>query len=47
MKTAEEFLAGYPKTLAQDRVPPFQLRRATWAAFCQALFASADFLYRN
>jgi hypothetical protein len=44
---AERFLAGYPRILAQDGVATGQQPKATWAALCQALIASTDFLYRN
>jgi cytochrome c553 len=43
----EQFLKDYPRILAQDGIAVGQRPRATWAALCQALMASADFLYRN
>jgi cytochrome c553 len=46
-QAAEAFLARYPKTLARDGVAAGLRPKATWTAFSQALFASADFLYRN
>jgi hypothetical protein len=42
VEKAEGFLASYAKTQTGDKA-----RRASWAALCQALFASAEFLYRN
>ena len=47
VKTAREFLEEYPKALANDGVPAERRRPATWLAFCQALYASAEFLYVN
>jgi cytochrome c553 len=44
---AADFLARYPKTLASEGIAVGAQPKATWTAFCQALFASADFLYRN
>jgi hypothetical protein len=44
---AERFLAAYAGQLATDRVPPGRRERDTWAAFAQALFASAEFQYRR
>ena len=44
---AARFLAGYKQQLAADRVPASRQDQEAWAAFCQALFASAEFLYRN
>jgi hypothetical protein len=46
-KTAQEFLESYPKVLAGDGVGPLRRSNMTWTAFCQALFASAEFQYRN
>jgi hypothetical protein len=46
-QAAERFLTDYPRTLARDGLAAGQQPKATWAALCQALFASADFLYRN
>ncbi len=46
-QAAERFLLRYPRTLTADGFAANQQPRATWAALCQALFASADFLYRN
>ena len=45
-KVADDFLAQYPSILAKDGITLGQRPKATWAALCQALFASADFLYR-
>jgi hypothetical protein len=47
LTTAEKFLTGFKAQLAKDRVPARNLERETWAAFCQALFASAEFQYRK
>jgi hypothetical protein len=46
VRTAQDFLSSYAKAL-EEGVGPFRRRGATWAAFCQALFASAEFQYRN
>jgi cytochrome c553 len=47
LATAEKFLGSYKAQLARDLVPPRNHERDTWAAFCQALFASAEFQYRK
>ncbi|MCE9564331.1 MAG: PSD1 and planctomycete cytochrome C domain-containing protein [Planctomycetes bacterium] len=47
LATAEKFLKGFQAQLAKDRVPATRQERETWAAFCQALFASAEFQYRK
>ncbi len=47
LANAEKFLAAYTGQLAKDRVPAIRRERETWAAFCQALFASAEFQYRK
>jgi hypothetical protein len=47
MKTAETFIAEYAKTMAKEKQPTLRQERLTWTAFCQALFGSAEFLYRN
>jgi cytochrome c553 len=44
---AETFLKAYSEQLAKDRVPASKRERETWAAFAQALFASAEFQYRK
>ncbi len=44
---AEKFLTAYQAQLAKDRVPAAKRERETWAAFAQALFASAEFQYRK
>jgi hypothetical protein len=44
---AEKFLKAYTAQLAKDRVPEAKRERDTWAAFTQALFASAEFQYRK
>jgi len=47
LTNAEKFLKQYTDALAKDRVPASRRERDTWAAFCQALFASAEFQYRK
>jgi hypothetical protein len=47
LANSEKFLAAYKAQLAKDRVPATRQERETWAAFCQALFASAEFQYRK
>jgi hypothetical protein len=47
LMNAEKFVKQYADTLAKDRVPAGRRERDTWAAFCQALFASAEFQYRK
>src|SRR5262249_15011728 len=47
VKTAQEFLDTYPKVLEGEGVGPLRRRGMTWTAFCQALFGSAEFQYRN
>ena len=47
MASAEKFIDQYRKTLNRNRNTPVRNERMTWAAFCQALFGSAEFLYRN
>jgi hypothetical protein len=44
---SERFLTDYPSLLTRDGVAAGQQPKAAWAALCQALIASADFLYRN
>jgi cytochrome c553 len=46
-KAAEEFIAKYTRAKEKDRGPILRAERAVWSGFCQALFASAEFLYRN
>jgi hypothetical protein len=46
-KAAENFLEKYAAVLAQEKMAPPRARKATWSAFCQALFAGAEFLYRS
>src|SRR5262249_51795155 len=46
-KAAETFLEKYGAVVAQEKLPPARARRTTWSAFCQAMFAGAEFLYRN
>jgi hypothetical protein len=47
LQAAEDFLARYPRTPGRTGDASGPGPKATWAALCQALFASADFLYRN
>jgi cytochrome c553 len=47
LANAEKFLKAYQEQLAKDRVPAARRERETWAAFTQALFASAEFQYRK
>jgi hypothetical protein len=47
LQNAEKFIKAYGDQLAKDRVPVGRRERETWAAFCQALFASAEFQYRK
>jgi hypothetical protein len=47
LASAEKFLKAYQEQLAKDRVPEIRRPRETWAAFTQALFASAEFQYRK
>lgn len=47
LAAAQQFLRSYSAQLARDRVPARAQPRETWAAFCQALFASAEFQYRR
>lgn len=44
---AEVFLKAYGAQLTKDRVSASQQERESWSAFCQALFASAEFQYRK
>jgi hypothetical protein len=44
---AETFLKRYRAQLTKDRVSAPQQERESWNAFCQALFASAEFQYRK
>jgi cytochrome c553 len=44
---AEKFVQQYGESLAKNRVGPARRDRETWSAFCQALFASAEFQYRR
>ena len=47
LAAAEQFLVSYKQQVATDQVPSSRHNQEAWAAFCQALFASAEFLYRN
>jgi hypothetical protein len=44
---ASDFLSQYRAAATKDRVPAFRVQREVWAAFTQALFASAEFQYRK
>jgi cytochrome c553 len=44
---AETFLKAYRAQLTKERVAAAQQERESWSAFCQTLFASADFQYRK
>jgi hypothetical protein len=44
---AAAFLKAYRAQLTKDRVPAPRQEREAWSAFCQALFASAEFQYRK
>jgi len=44
---AETFLKTYRAQLTKDGVSAAQQERESWSAFCQALFASAEFQYRK
>lgn len=45
-QAADQFLARYAPILARDGIATAQRPKAAWAALCQALFASVDFLHR-
>ena len=45
--SAGAFLAAYRAQLAKDRAAAPPPEREPWSAFCQALFASAEFQYRK
>jgi cytochrome c553 len=47
LKAAEEFLATYTERLRKDKEPRRLIERETWAAFAQAMLASAEFQYRK
>lgn len=47
MQAAEKFIADYSSAALRNRVPSNRVERNAWSAFCQALFASAEFLYRR
>jgi hypothetical protein len=44
---AEAFLKAYRAQLTKDGVSALRQERESWSAFCQALFASAEFQYRK
>ena len=41
----KKFLKAYRTQLTKDRVSDLRQERESWSAFCQALFASAEFRY--
>ena len=45
--SAEKFLKAYRAQLKKDGVSESRQERESWSAFCQALFASAEFQYRK
>lgn len=45
--SAERFIGAYRAQLSSGRVRESQQERELWSAFCQALFASAEFQYRK
>lgn len=47
VSAAEAFLTSYKGVSAPDRPADAPPGRPAWAAFCQALFASAEFQFRN
>ena len=47
LKASGEFVKAYAGQLAKERIRDPKQTRDTWAAFCQALFASAEFQYRK
>lgn len=47
LANAEKFLQAYRQQPTKDRSGPRAKERETWSAFCQALFASAEFQYRK
>ena len=47
VQTAETFLKQYGQTAGGKQLPPGQRQRQAWTAMCQAMFGSAEFLYRN
>lgn len=44
---AAAFLKAYRTQLTKERVAAVRQERESWSAFCQALFASAEFQYRK
>ncbi len=44
---AKDFLTRFSAAAARDRVPAFRLNKESWAALCQAMFASAEFQFRK
>ncbi|MBL8829292.1 MAG: DUF1553 domain-containing protein, partial [Planctomycetaceae bacterium] len=46
-QASARFLKDYAAAIKSERLTPDKRSRAVWAAFCQALVASGDFLYRH
>jgi hypothetical protein len=44
---AKDFLTRFSAAAARDRVPLSRLTKESWAAHCQAMFASAEFQFRR
>jgi hypothetical protein len=47
VEAAQTFVSQYAQTAAGKQAPTAQHRRQGWTAFCQAMYGSAEFLYRN
>ena len=47
LKASGDFVKHYSDQLAKERIRDPRQTRETWSAFCQALFASAEFQYRK
>ena len=47
LAAAEKFLIEYQQQLVKDKVSSYRREKEAWATFCQSLFASAEFLFRN
>jgi hypothetical protein len=47
LTAATEFIDDFKTAARKDRTPAFRLERDTWAAFCQAMLASAEFQFRR
>lgn len=46
-KAADEFLEAYKSAAKKDKEPRRLIEREAWAAFAQAMMASAEFQYRK